>query len=261
MWGESMLGAVIGDIVGSLYAFEPIRTKKFPLFDVRAHYTDDTIFAAAVANVTRSYIESGKKLDYQAELKEEFLRLTWLYPDMAYSRFYSNWMFQDAPEPYGSAGITAASRAFPIGFLADSLEEAEELGKLSSEITHNHAEGIKGAQCVAGLTFLARGEKDKQKLREYVESRFYKMTFTIKEIQLGYKYNPTCPGGVPPAIKAFLEAADFEDAVRTAICIGGGDSLAAITGALAEAYYGVPEPLAAQAVLYLDDELRAALAE
>lgn len=254
-----MLGAVCGDMVGSLYAFAPSKTKKFDFLDVRSHFTDDTIFMAAVANIMRQYKDSGKTLDFKAALQEELLRISWLYQDMAYSRFFSQWMFEDEPKPYGSAGVIAASRACPIGFLADSLEEAETLAKWSAEITHNHPEGIKGAQAVAAGIFLARSGKTKEAVRGYIESLYYKLDFTMEDLRRQYQPVFTCPGCVPPAFVAFLFSEDFTDAIRNAIGMGGADSLAAITGGLAEAFYGLPPEIAQQTEAFLDEELKNAL--
>lgn len=255
-----MLGFVIGDVVGSVFAFQTIKSKKFEFFNIHGRFTDDTVMAAGVNNVLCEYLASGKKLDFKAALQEELLRISWVYQDqdLAYSRFFSQWMFQDEPQPYGSAGILAASRAVPLGFKAESLAEAEELGKLSAEITHNHAEGIKGAQTIAGAVFLAKSGKSKEEILAYVKTK-YDMNFNLKEIRANYNYIPTCPMAVPPAVMAYVEGENLEDAIRNVIFIGGGDSMCAIAGALAEATYGVPDAMAKTVNNYLDDEIRSAL--
>lgn len=255
-----MLGFIIGDIVGSVYAYKPIKSKKFELFDINGRFTDDTVMAAGVNNVLKAYYAQNKQLDFKAELQEEFLRISWEYQDkdLAFSRFFSQWMFLDEPKPYGSAGIMAASRAVPIGFMAESLEEAEQLAKMSAEITHNHEQGLLGAQCAAGCIFLAKSGKSKEEILAYTKTK-YEMNFDLKGIRQNYNYIPTCPMALPPAIMAFVESTDFEDAIRNTIFIGGADSMAAIAGALAEAYYGVPEDLAKIVNNYLDDEIRSSL--
>ena len=255
-----MRGFIIGDVVGSVYAFKPIKTKKFEFFDINGHFTDDTVLAAGVNNVLKAYYASGKKLDFKAALQEELLRISWEYQDkedIAYSRFFSQWMFDDEPKPYGSAGIIAATRSVPVGFMAESLEEAEDLGVKQAEITHNHAEGLKGAKCMAGCVFLAKSGKSKEEVLAYAK-QYYPFQFDYLGLLQQYNYIPTCPMAMEPSIFCYVISKDFEDAIRNVIGIGGADSMAAITGALAEATYGVPDNLADQLDAYLDDEIRAA---
>ena len=252
-----MLGLVIGDIVASVYAFKPIKSRNFELFDINGKFTDDTVLAAGVANAMGAYQEDHN-LNFSEILQEELLRISWVYQDMAYSRFFSQWMFEDEPKPYGSAGIVAASRALPIGFQGSSLEEVEQLAKLSAAITHSHEEGLKGAQCAAGCVFLAKQGKSKEDILAYAK-KYYDLSFTLAGIRSQYQYIPTCPYALPPAIISFMEAEGFEEALRNVIFIGGGDSMAAITGALSEAFYGVPEELAKTARNYLDEEILSAL--
>ena len=255
-----MLGFIIGDVVGSVYAFRPIKTKKFEFFDINGHFTDDTVLAAGVQNVLKAYYAQGKQLDFKAALTEELLRISWEYQDkdnMAYSRFFNQWMFEDEPKPYGSAGIMAASRSVPVGFMAESLEEAESLGQQQAEITHNHVEGLKGARCAAGCVFLAKSGKSKEEVLAYAK-KYYPFQFDLLGLRQQYNYIPTCPMALEPAIFCYIISNSFEDAVRNAIYIGGADSMSAITGGLAEATYGVPEELAQQVDSYLDDEIKAA---
>ena len=255
-----MFGACIGDIVGSLYAWNNIRTKKFELFDVRCHFTSATVMTCAVAKALRQHVQSGKKSDLQAELAEEMLNFGWLYPDVNYGRNFVAWLFADEQKPYGSAGCGAAMRVSAAGWLASSLEEAEEFAKLTAAVTHDHAEGIKGAQAVAAAIFMAREKRPKEEIKKYLEDKYYKLNFTLKDIRMRYSFNPTSAGTVPPALAAFLEAEDFEDAIRNAVSIGGDScTLAAITGSIAEAYYVIPEDIKSRALLYLDDEIKKAL--
>lgn len=255
-----MLGATIGDIVGSIHAWNNIKTKKFELFDVRCRFSGATVLTCAVAKALRKYVETGKKCDLQEELKEELLNYGWLYPDINYGRSFMAWLFADEQQPYGSAGAGSAMRVSPAGWLASSLAEAEEFAKMTAEVTHSHAEGIKGAQAVAAAIYLARQKTPKEEIKKYIEEKYYKLDFALKDIRMRYTFNPTCAGTVPPALVAFLEAEDFEDAVRNAVSIGGDSAtLAAVAGSVAEAYYGIPENIIKQAMPFLDEEIKKAL--
>ena len=255
-----MLGATIGDVVGSIHAWNNIKTKKFELFDVRCRFSGATVLTCAVAKALRKYVETGKKCDLQEELKEELLNYGWLYPDINYGRSFMAWLFADEQQPYGSAGAGSAMRVSPAGWLASSLAEAEEFAKMTAEVTHSHAEGIKGAQAVAAAIYLARQKTPKEEIKKYIEEKYYKLDFALKDIRMRYAFNPTCAGTVPPALVAFLEAEDFEDALRNAVSIGGDSAtLAAVAGSVAEAYYGIPENIIKQAMPFLDEEIKKAL--
>ena len=257
-----LLGAGIGDVVGSIYAWNNIKTKNFELFNVRCKFSGATVLTCAVAKALRSYLDSGKTIDAGEEVKEELLNYGWLYPDLHYGRNFMAWLFADEQKPYGSAGAGSAMRAAPAGFLATSLTEAEELAKISAEVTHNHPEGIKGAQAVAAAVYMAKEKNSKDNIRNYIEGLYYKLNFNIKDVRRTYVLNTTCPGVVPLAIVAFLEAEDFEDALRNVVSVGGDSAtLASITGAIAEAYYGIPEDIKKAAWPYLDDEIKTTLAE
>ena len=252
-----MLGATIGDIVGSIHAWNNIKTKKFELFDVRCRFSGATVLTCAVTKALRKYVESNKQIDLQEELKEELLNYGWLYPDVNYGRSFMAWLFADEQQPYGSAGAGSAMRVSAAGWLASSLAEAEEFAKMTAEITHSHAEGIKGAQAVAAAIFLSRQKTPKEEIKKYIEEKYYKLDFALKDIRMRYAFNPTCAGTVPPALVAFLEAEDFEDALRNAVSIGGDSAtLAAVAGSVAEACYGIPENIIKQALPFLDDEIK-----
>ena len=252
-----MLGATIGDIVGSIHAWNNIKTKKFELFDVRCRFSGATVLTCAVTKALRKYVESNKQIDLQEELKEELLNYGWLYPDVNYGRSFMAWLFADEQQPYGSAGAGSAMRVSAAGWLASSLAEAEEFAKMTAEITHSHAEGIKGAQAVAAAIFLSRQKTPKEEIKKYIEEKYYKLDFALKDIRMRYAFNPTCAGTVPPALVAFLEAEDFEDALRNAVSIGGDSAtLAAVAGSVAEANYGIPENIIKQALPFLDDEIK-----
>ena len=252
-----MLGATIGDIVGSIHAWNNIKTKKFELFDVRCRFSGATVLTCAVTKALRKSVESNKQIDLQEELKEELLNYGWLYPDVNYGRSFMAWLFADEQQPYGSAGAGSAMRVSAAGWLASSLAEAEEFAKMTAEITHSHAEGIKGAPAVAAAIFLSRQKTTKEEIKKYIEEKYYKLDFALKDIRMRYAFNPTCAGTVPPALAAFLEAEDFEDALRNAVSIGGDSAtLAAVAGSVAEAYYGIPDNIIKQALPFLDDEIK-----
>lgn len=250
-----MLGAIIGDIVGSVYEWNNIKTKDFKLFKPNCFFTDDTVMTVAVAKallVTRekqsksrvkirendAIIYEYKKVSFKEELVKQMQNFGRRYPNRGYGGMFAKWLTTDNPKPYKSYGNGSAMRVSPCGYIAVTLDEALMLAKASAEVTHNHPEGIKGAQVVAAAIFLARCEKTKDEIKKYIEENFYKLDKTLDEIRPSYKFNETCQETVPQAIQAFLESTDFEDAIRNAISIGGdSDTLAAITGSIAWAYY------------------------
>ena len=229
-----MLGAIIGDIVGSVYEWNNIKTKDFPFFNEKCFFTDDTVMTIAVAD---ALLKGGTTDDFIDSMKE----IGRLYPNSGYGGGFANWLFSDSREPYNSWGNGSAMRVSPCGWFADSLEEAETLAERSAAVTHNHPEGIKGAQATAAAIYLARTDTKKDKIKAYIESKYgYNLSRTLDEIRPGYRFNETCQETVPEAIIAFLESRDFIDAIRNAISLGGdSDTLAAITGSIAEAAYGI----------------------
>lgn len=230
-----MYGAMIGDVVGSVYEFQPIETKNFELFPERATFTDDTVMTIAVARALMSYKKYGG--DFKEILVEQMQHLGNKYPT-SYGGMFSNWLHSTNPEPYNSYGNGSAMRVSPIGLYANSIEETLDLAKQSAEVTHNHPEGIKGAQATAVAVFLAKTGEHKDYIRAYIHHYFYPLDFTLDDIRENYHFDVTCQGSVPPAIVAFLESTSFEDAIRNAISLGGdSDTLAAITGGIAWPYY------------------------
>ena len=164
--------------------------------------------------------------------------------------------FSDDPQPYGSYGNGSAMRISPVGFAADSIEQAKTLSQAVTEVSHDHPEGLKGAEAVAVAIFLARTGSSRHEIRDYIDKNYYSMDFTLDQIREDYSFDVTCQGSVPQAFQAFFESQDFEDAIRNAISIGGdSDTIAAICGGLAQAYYGIPAPIRNQAMAYLDDRL------
>ena len=235
-------GAIIGDIVGSIYERQPIRTKDFPFLQKHCHFTDDTVMTVAVSRALGTFDVTGDTKAFQAALVREMRTLGRAYPRAGYGKKFIWWLFADNPAPYGSLGNGSAMRVSPVGDYARSLEEALTLSKASASVTHDHEEGIKGAQAVAAAIYLAKSGADKDAIRQYVHENFYDMDFSLAEIWEDYQFDATCPGSVPQAIMCFLEGTDFEDMIRNCIWLGGDcDTTAAIAGGIAAAYYGVDD--------------------
>ena len=260
-----MLGAIIGDIVGSIYEFNNIKTKNFNLFTDKNYFTDDTVMSFAVAE---ALMNGSKSEDFIRFMK----RYGVLYPRAGYGRTFFSWLFSDTTEPYNSWGNGSAMRVSPCGWIAklsepfeEGLKLTEDLAKKSAEVTHNHPEGIKGAQATAAAIFFMRHGKSKNaveeyknKLKDYIQNKYkYDLNFTLNEIRPSYDFNESCQKTVPQAIVSFLESENFEDAIRNAISIGGdSDTLGAITGSIAEAAYGIPEDIKEKAISYLDNQIK-----
>lgn len=250
-----MTGAIIGDIVGSRFEFDNHKSKDFTLFTPQCFFTDDTVMTLAVAKALNKCESITDYDDFKQTLIKSMHEVGIRYPDCGYGgRFYS-WIMNRRTEPYNSYGNGSAMRVSPVSWYAKSLAEAEKLAKATAEVTHNHPEGIKGAVSVAGAIYLARTGKSMAEIKEYV-SRFYKIDFTLDEIRPNYGFYETCQDSVPQAFEAFFESVSFEDAIRNAISIGGdSDTIAAITGSVAEAFYGISDNLKETAVSYLDERL------
>lgn len=237
-----MFGAIIGDIVGSIYEFDNIKTKDFPLFCERCYYTDDTVMTMAVAQALIKAREQNR--DFKELIVQEMQDFGKRYPGRGYGFGFANWLNSNDPKPYNSFGNGSAMRVSPCGLMAVTLSEAMSLAKASAEVTHSHPEGIKGAQAVAGAIFLAKCRKSKEEIKSFIEANFYDLDKTLEEIRPSYNFNETCQGTVPQAIQAFLESDDFEDAIRNAVSLGGdSDTLAAITGSIAWTFYNEPRML------------------
>lgn len=254
-----MFGAIVGDIVGSMYEFNNIKTKDFPLFGDKCDFTDDTVMTVAIANALHTYREQKSLSAFRDEAASQMRTLGRRYPGRGYGGRFARWLEDDGMGAYNSYGNGSAMRVAPAAWAAGSIEEAEMLARASAEPTHNHPEGIKGAEAVAAAIYMGRIRKSKREIRDYIEEKYYKLDFTLDEIRPGYGFDETCQGSVPQAIEAFLESEDFEDAIRNAVSIGGdSDTIAAITGSIAEAFYGeVPSDIKHRAMSYLSEELRA----
>jgi len=243
-----MLGAIAGDIIGSVYEANPIKTTEFPLFRPGSRPTDDTVLTVALADT----ILSGTP--YQDNLKEYFYR----YPDAGYGGTFIQWALSTTREPYNSWGNGSAMRVSPVAFAYSTLEECLEHAERSAKVTHNHPEGIKGAQATAAAILLARTGASKATIKEHIEDNFgYDLSQPLAELREWYSFDVSCQGTVPPALIAFLASEDFEDAVRKAISLGGdSDTLACIAGGIAQAFYGgVPEHIKAKGFESLEDGL------
>jgi len=261
-----MIGAIIGDIVGSRFEFNNHKSKDFELFTDECFVTDDSIMTLAVAKAImeakrrepENVEDEGSYYALVADLTVKYMQeIGRRYPNCGYGRMFYQWVFSESPQPYNSFGNGAAMRICPVGFAARAEDEVKRLSQAVTAVTHNHPEGIKGAEAVAMAVFMARSGATKTEIRDKINSSYYPLNFTIDEIRDTYKFNETCQETVPQAIEAFLESECFENAIRTAISLGGdSDTVAAITGSIAEAYYGVPLEIRDKALSYLDNELR-----
>jgi ADP-ribosyl-[dinitrogen reductase] hydrolase len=265
-----MLGAIIGDIVGSRFEFNNHRSKDFDLFTKGCFITDDSIMTLAVAKAIMEtekciepsisgYDSNGDYYRLLSKLTVKYMQeIGRKYPNCGYGGRFARWVFSDNPKPYNSFGNGAAMRISPAGLAARTELEATSFSEAITSVTHDHEEGIKGAEATAVAIFLARHGFLKSEIRDRLSKNYYPLDFTIDQIRPTYKFSETCQETVPQAITCFLESNSFEDAIRTAISLGGdSDTIAAITGAIAEAYYGVPDAIRDKALTYLDDELRA----
>ena len=256
-----MIGAILGDMIGAPYEFDRSpKTKEFPLFSRGSAFTDDSVLTIAVAEALMNTLGQPDD-EIKAVLVASMQKWGKRFPDAGYGDRFCHWLYAAHPEPYGSCGNGAAMRVSPAGWLFSTLEETRHMARLTAEVTHNHPEGVKGAEAIAIVLFLARTGRDKEEIREYVVSEFgYDLSRTCDEIRPDYHHVETCQQTVPEAITAFLEGSGFEDVLRTAVSLGGDcDTLTCIAGSLAEAYYGVPDELAVECRRRLPDEMRSVL--
>ncbi|MCL2799507.1 MAG: ADP-ribosylglycohydrolase family protein [Endomicrobia bacterium] len=251
-----MLGAIVGDIVGSRFEFDDEKVKAFDLFSADCFFTDDSVMSIAIA---KAIIESKGDYSHLSDTTIKYMQsIGRNYPNCGYGDYFYRWIFHyDNPKPYNSYGNGAAMRVSACGWAAKTLEEVKLLSKKVTEISHNHEEGLKGAEATAISIFMARQGKTVFEIRKYIDDNYYDLDFTLDEIREDYKFDETCQGTVPQAITAFLESTSFEDAIRKAISIGGdSDTIGAITGSIAEAYYGITNDIREKALTYLDKPLK-----
>ncbi|HEM5398880.1 TPA: ADP-ribosylglycohydrolase family protein [Streptococcus suis] len=245
-----MFGAIVGDVIGSRFEGRDIKSKDFDLFHPNCRFTDDSVMTAAVAASFLGLNEPFDDLEEALVLNmKDFGKL---YPRAGYGPQFKKWIESKDSEPYNSFGNGSAMRVSACGHVGKSLEETLDLTERVASVTHNHPEGIKGAQAVAGAIFLARTGKSKEEIRQFVTDNFYNLDFTLDAIRPSYQFDSSCQGSVPQAIVAFLEATDFEDAIRNAVSLGAdSDTLAAIAGSIAEVFFGIPEEIVYRTTDYL----------
>ena len=257
-----MYGAILGDIIGSPYEFDQgDKSKEFEMFDPRVHFTDDSAMTLAIAKAILSAGPDAGEADMKAAMISCMQDFGNRYAIHEYGARFIGWLREKDPKPYGSFGNGSAMRVAAVGWCYDSLERTREVARWSAEVSHNHPEGIKGAESVAAAIFLLRNGSSMEDVKEFICSEFgYDLSRTLDEIRPGYYHVESCQQTVPEAITAFLESTDFEDAIRNAVSLGGDcDTLTCITGSLAEAYYGVPADMVAECERRLPEELLAVL--
>ncbi len=252
---DTILGAIVGDTVGSVYEFNPTKNYGFRLFHDDSIYTDDSIMTIAVAQWLLD--DPNQTPQRLVEIMQDWGRR---YPDPygAYGGMFSQWLETDNPQPYNSWGNGSAMRVSPVGFFFDTLEETLRVAEISASVSHNHPEGIKGAQATAAAIFLARQGKSKEEIRDYITTAFgYDLSRSYEKIKDGYHFESSCQETVPQSLIAFLESKDFEDAIRLTVALGGdADTMGAITGPIAAAYYkGIPENMRSETLRRLPADI------
>lgn len=257
-----MYGAILGDIIGSPFEFDRgDKTKDFKLFSRRSHFTDDSVMTLAVCEALLKVGQDATVKEIEDAVISSMQSWGRRYPHAGYGGYFRRWLTACHPEPYNSFGNGSAMRVSAVGWLYDSLENTRTVAKATANVTHNHPEGIKGAEATASAIFMARNGSSKKEIKKYIENEFhYDLNRTLDEIRPSYHMDETCQKTVPEAIIAFLEATDFEDAIRNAVSLGGDtDTLGAITGSIAEAYYGIPEWLMTECRKRTNKDMRVVL--
>ena len=252
-----MYGAFLGDMIGAPYEFDRgNKSKDFPLFTEESQFTDDSVMTAAVCE---ALMDMFGRLDddIKAALVASMQKWGRRYPDAGYGARFISWIASKNPKPYNSFGNGSAMRVSSVGWLYDSIDEVRRVARLTAEVTHNHPEGIKGAEATASAVFLARTGSSKDEIKSYITTKFgYDLSRTCDEIRPTYHHDESCQRTVPEAITAFIEGADFEDVIRTAVSLGGDcDTLTCIAGSIAEAFYGVPEELICKCRARLSEDI------
>lgn len=250
-----MLGAIIGDIIGSIYEFNNIKTIEFPLFSDNSGFTDDTVMTIAVAE----WILTSDNCYNKDNLVNLMRKWGNKYINKGYGQRFLEWLLSNDPQPYNSWGNGSAMRVSPVGWAFDTLEETLNIATKTAEITHNHPEGIKGAQATAACIYLARTGQTKEYIKDYIIENFhYDLSKSCDEIRPGYTFKESCQGTVPQAIISFLDSSDFENSIRLGVSLGGdSDTLCCITGGISEAFYGrIDSYIWKEALDRLPDDLR-----
>lgn len=249
-----MLGAIIGDIVGSKYEFNNIKTKDFIFFQPDMFFTDDTVMTVAIYDALSSCKDNYSKLsDLAIEKMQKYGKLYPASGKIGYGKMFADWIKSDNPMPYNSFGNGSAMRVSAVAYFAKSFEEVKKLSYAVTAVTHNHEEGVKGAEATAVATFMSLHGASKKEIQEKIESEYYSLDFEYQKLKETYTYNESCQRTVPEALYCFLISNSFEDAIRTGVSIGGdSDTLCSIVGSVAEAFYGIPKTMKSTAKLYLD---------
>ena len=253
-----MYGAILGDIIGSPFEFDRgDKTKEFDLFTKGCDFTDDSVMTIAVGEALLAVGPEATVKEIEEAVVANMQDWGKRYPYAGYGGRFRYWLRERNPKPYGSYGNGSAMRVSAAGWLYDSMERTREVARATANVTHNHPEGIKGAEATASAIYMARNESSKEEIKEYIEREFhYNLDRTLDEIRPGYHMDETCQRTVPEAIIAFLESKDFEDAIRNAVSLGGDtDTLGAITGSIAEAFYGISDVLIAECRSRIDEGL------
>lgn len=254
-----MYGAILGDIIGSPFEFDRgDKTKDFKLFTRRSHFTDDSVMTLAVCEALLKVGQDAAVKEIEDAVISSMQSWGRRYPYEGYGGYFRHWLTARHPEPYNSFGNGSAMRVSAAGWLYNSLEKTRVVAKATANVTHNHPEGIKGAEATASAIFMARNGSSKEEIKKYIENEFhYDLNRTLDEIRPSYHMDETCQRTVPEAIIAFLEAKDFEDAIRNAVSLGGDtDTLGAITGSIAEAYFGISETLISECKNRINKDMR-----
>jgi len=254
-----MYGAMLGDIIGSRFEFDRgNKSKDFTFFTRESEYTDDSVMTIAVAEAILTVGKDAGEEEMKTELVRSMKSWGHRIPDAGYGGRFRQWLFTDRTKPYGSFGNGSAMRVSPVGWLYDTMERTREVARWTAEVTHDHPEGVKGAESVAAVMFLARTGHGKDEIKDYVIREFgYDLSRTCDEIRPGYHHVESCQETVPEAITAFLEGQDFEDVIRTAVSLGGDcDTLTDIAAAMGETFYGCPEELKKVCEKRIEPEMR-----
>ena len=252
---KALIGAIIGDIVGSKYEFKNLKSKDFPLFSEDCHFTDDSVMTLAVYKALKEC--NGDYNDLSNKAIECMQEVGQKYEFCGYGAKFYNWLFRKDPKPYDSYGNGSAMRITAVSEVADTIDEVKELSNKVTAVSHNNPEGLKGAEAVAISIFLAKRGKSKREIKKYIENNYYKLSFDYKDLVKNYSFDETCQNSVPQAIYCFLISESFEDCLRTSISIGGdSDTIACIACAIAGHYYGVPKEFEDKALEYLDSYLK-----
>ena len=238
-----MYGAIAGDMIGSVYEFNSIKTTEFPLFSRRSHFTDDTVMTVAVAEALMETADLSDLAAVRAAVVKSMQKWGRKYHDAGFGGTFYHWLDKRDPKPYGSFGNGSAMRVSSVGWLAGDADQVKKLARATADVTHDHPEGVKGAESVAAAIWLSRKGKSKDEIKEYVAREFgYDLSRTCDQIRPAYRHVESCQETVPQAFAAFFEGNDFEDVIRTAVSLGGDcDTLTDIATGMAEGFFGLPD--------------------